>query len=74
MKHTQRPDPQIEGRWFGHVVRMSNGRLPKQLIYRELQGKRTVGGQYKRYRLAWYTFITAIHQLRPKQTPDLFPS
>ena len=34
-----------------HVVRMSDDRLPKQLLYGELkEGKRTVGGQKKRYK------------------------
>ena len=38
-------------RWAGHVRRMADSRLPKQLLYGELcEGKRTVGGQKKRYR------------------------
>ena len=40
-----------QARWAGHVVRMSDDRLPKQLLYGELkEGKRTVGGQKKRYK------------------------
>ena len=38
-------------RWTGHVIRMENVRIPKQLLYGELSvGKRSVGGQRKRYK------------------------
>ena len=37
--------------WSGHIVRMLEERLPKRLLYGELQGgKRSVGGQRKRYK------------------------
>ena len=42
---------QAQIRWAGHVVRMTDSRLPKQLLYGELcEGKRSVGGQKKRYK------------------------
>jgi len=38
-------------RWTGHVIRMSNDRLPKIIFYSELQdGARARGGQRKRYK------------------------
>ena len=38
-------------RWSGHVSRMDNSRLPKQLFYAELSaGRRHIGGQRKRYK------------------------
>ena len=38
-------------RWAGHVIWMSDDRLPKQLLYGELYyGKRSLGGQKKRFK------------------------
>ena len=38
-------------RWTGHVLRMNEERIPKQLLYCELEnGKRNVGGQKLRYK------------------------
>ena len=38
-------------RWTGHVTRMPDERLPKKVLSDELQeGKRSQGGQKKRYK------------------------
>ena len=38
-------------RWAGHVTRMHEERLPKKILYGELEmGKRSHGGQKKRYK------------------------
>ena len=40
-------------RWFGHVSRMPQGRLPKQTLYAEVSGKRPVGSP----RTRWLDYI-----------------
>ena len=37
-------------RWTGHVTRMPDERLPKKILYGEQVGKRSHGGQKKRYK------------------------
>ena len=38
-------------RWYGHIARMEDYHLPKQLFFAELsEGKRHMGGQKKRYK------------------------
>lgn len=48
-------------RWTGHVLRMSDERLPKQLLYSELQdGRRNIGAPRKRFKDSLKTNINNI--------------
>lgn len=45
-------------RWTGHVLRMPDERLPKQVLFGEIgQGQRTSGGQAKRYKDMLHTTL-----------------
>jgi transcription termination factor 2 len=49
-------------RWIGHLIRMDDSRLPKQLLYGELSvGTRSVGRQLKRYRDQSLAVLKACH-------------
>ena len=49
-------------RWTGHVMRMADNRLPKQMLYGQLkEGKRTQGGQKKRYKDNIKTHLRQCH-------------
>lgn len=45
-------------RWLGHVCRMSDGRIPKQILFGELSdGQRYSGGQLKRYKNVIHSIV-----------------
>ena len=49
-------------RWVGHVARMTDNRLPKQLLYGEIAtGERSAGGQLKRYKDAMKKTLKECH-------------
>ena len=51
-------------RWTGHVTRMPDERLPKKILYGEQVGKRSHGGQKKRYKDTLKTSLkTSTYQL-----------
>lgn len=37
-------------RWLGHVTRLPHNYLPRRVLYGQLQGKRSAGGQKKRFK------------------------
>ena len=48
-------------RWLGHVRRMEDGRIPKDILYDELAlGKRTTGGPHLRYKDVCARYMKAI--------------
>ena len=56
-------------RWTGHVTRMPDERLPKKIFYGELQvGKRSYGGQKKRYKETIKASLRLQHTNRVKGT------
>jgi hypothetical protein len=58
-------------RWAGHVVRMPDERLPKKIFYGELQhGKRSLGGQNKRYKDSLKTSLKTF-QMDPNNWEEL---
>ncbi|XP_069960323.1 RNA-directed DNA polymerase from mobile element jockey [Cherax quadricarinatus] len=53
---------QTQLRWAGHVARMPDHRLPKKLLFGELQhGKRSQGGQKKHYKDTLKTALKAFN-------------
>ena len=63
---------QTQLRWAGHVVRMADHRLPKKLLLDELQhGKRSLGGQKKRFKdtlkMSLKAFAISSHTCGSKQ-------
>ena len=60
-------------RWSGHVQRMSEHRLPKQIMYSELEsGKRAQGGQRKRFKDTLHKIPQAMfHQSKDLGTTSL---
>ena len=63
-------------RWAGHVTQMPDDRVPKQLLYGELcYGKRSVGGQNKRFNDTLKKTLTSFNIVVPtgKSGPKIDP-
>jgi hypothetical protein len=57
-------------RWLGHVTRMQDGRIPKDILYSELAtGSRPVGRPILRYRSGAFPFRTGKYTTTSKGSP-----
>ncbi|XP_034071876.1 LOW QUALITY PROTEIN: uncharacterized protein LOC117545945 [Gymnodraco acuticeps] len=57
-------------RWLGHVVRMPSNRLPRRVLYGQLHhGRRSAGGQKKRYKDQLKTALKKC-KIRPEALED----
>ncbi|KAJ4942914.1 hypothetical protein JOQ06_005426, partial [Pogonophryne albipinna] len=57
-------------RWLGHVVRMASNRLPRRVLYGQLHhGRRSAGGQKKRYKDQLKTALKKC-KIRPEALED----
>ena len=58
-------------RWLGHVVRMPSDRLPRRVLYGQLHhGRRSAGGQKKRYKDQMKTALKKC-KIRPEALEDV---
>ncbi|KAJ3587229.1 hypothetical protein NHX12_010827, partial [Muraenolepis orangiensis] len=58
-------------RWLGHVVRMPSNRLPRRVLYGQLHhGRRSAGGQKKRYKDQLKTALKKC-KIRPEALEDV---
>ncbi|KAK5928182.1 hypothetical protein CgunFtcFv8_013265 [Champsocephalus gunnari] len=57
-------------RWLGHVLRMPSNRLPRRVLYGQLHhGRRSAGGQKKRYKDQLKTALKKC-KIRPEALED----